>query len=57
MYNNPMAIEVLVNDDIVPSFPFNRPENLENHSKTCGANNYYFDNSTIHFVITNVPDC
>jgi len=52
-----MVIEALVNGNLVHPFPFERPENLDDHVTTCGANNYYFNNSTIHFVITNVPTC
>lgn len=56
-YNNPLSIEVLVNGNKIDTFPFKAPENLLDHTNTCGANNYYFQNSTIHFVITNRPEC
>lgn len=56
-YNNPLTVEVLVNDELVETFPFKAPEDLADHTHTCGANNYYYHNSTIHFVITNRPDC
>lgn len=52
-----MALEVLVNGNIIPNFPFNAPEDLSKQVENCGANNYYYDNSTIHFVVTNMADC
>jgi hypothetical protein len=56
-YNNPLTVEVLVGGELIETFPFNKPENLLDHTSECGANNYYFHNSTIHFVITNRPEC
>lgn len=57
-YSSPLALEVKVGDTIIPSFPSNNYGNLmQDHTTTCGANNYFFANNTIHFVITNVPSC
>jgi hypothetical protein len=46
-----MLVEALVNDEVIQPFAFDRPENLEDHTTNCGANNYYYNNSTIHFVV------
>jgi hypothetical protein len=56
-YDNPLSIKVEVNGVKIDTFPFNNPENLLDHTTTCGAHNYFFDNSTIHFLVTNKPDC
>lgn len=41
-YDNPMAIECLVNGVRIPTFPFEAPADLNNESTNCGANNYYY---------------
>lgn len=56
-YSNPLVIDVLVNEKAVDSFPFTARGHLPDHSTTCGANNYFREESNIHFVVTNKPDC
>lgn len=57
MYGNSLALEVLVNGDIVKPYLFENPPNLEDKVSTCGGNNYYHKNNTIHFIVTNAFDC
>lgn len=57
MYGYSNSIQVLVNNTIVKPFPFMKNESLLLHTAECGANNYYFRNRTIHFVITGDINC
>lgn len=52
-----MVIETLVNGTLIPPFPFQAPEDLNLHATECGANNYFYTNSTVHWVMVNVPSC
>lgn len=56
-YFNPLSIQVRAMGRRKRSFSFKNPQILEDHSTICGANNYFFQNSTIHFVVTNDPEC
>ena len=42
---------------VIPSFASSLPEDLLNHTGACGANNYFYENNTIHFVITGDISC
>lgn len=57
MYQYQMSIQVLVNDVIVPYYPFDRQPDLNLHTNICGANNYFFRNRTIHFVVHGDMNC
>ncbi len=54
-----MSIQVIVNDKIVDYFdPKNPPDLIQNASTHyCGGNNYFYENRTVHFVVTDEPDC
>lgn len=54
-----LALEVKVNGVKVKSFREDEEIDLvaEDEKRTCGANNYFFKNNTIHFVVTNDLNC
>jgi len=56
-YGNGLVIEVLLNGELIETFPFNEPADLGLHTTECAANNYYYQNRTVHWVMTNMPDC
>jgi hypothetical protein len=62
-YSSPLAIIVSTNyqnANIVVS-PYiqtlYKHVDLHNYNTICGANNYFSENNTIHFVITAAPTC
>jgi len=57
MWNEIKIVVPSLRLEVIENFPFSKPEDLTTHSTECGANNYFYDNRTIHFVVTNVPDC
>lgn len=63
-YPLPNSLEVLVTDNtvtdkIIKPFPAVEGvwENLANHTGVCGANNFYYNNGTIEFVLNGVNSC
>lgn len=60
-YPEPLALEVSIEfngkSTVVPHFSFKRNIDLNDHLTTCGANNYLYKKSDIHFVLTNTPGC
>jgi hypothetical protein len=48
----PNSISVLVNNKVVPPILSTSAELISNRTSTCGANKYFYQNGTIHFVIT-----
>lgn len=56
-YGNPMTLQAVKNGKLIRSFAFDSPADLNLEVANCGANNYFYHNRTIHFVLTNEPDC
>lgn len=54
-----MSIQVIVKDKVVDYFDTKNPPNLINdiNSHYCGGNNYFYENRTVHFIVTDEPDC
>jgi len=44
-------------DTLVRPYPLNRNVDLMDKLLTCGANNFYFEDRTIEFVLTRYKDC
>ena len=63
-YPLPNSLEVLVTDStrnnaVVKPFPLKQNvwEDLQSHTNECGANNFYYTNGTIEFVLNGINNC
>ncbi|CAK63318.1 unnamed protein product (macronuclear) [Paramecium tetraurelia] len=58
-FSVPQIIQVMVNNKVVqPGLTTNnKHHDLMTMTNQCGANNYFFENRTIHFVLTGKLDC
>jgi len=56
-YSNPLTIEVLNKGEIIEPAIFKKPHELNTMGSICGANNYFFRNNTVHFVIAADMKC
>ena len=44
-------------DPLIRPYPLNRNVDLMDKTMTCGANNWYFENRTLDFVVTRFGNC